>query len=37
MARFIGCGLAGGDWSLIENIIKKELKDCNVTMVRYKK
>lgn len=33
----IGAGLAGGDWSLIEKIIKKELKDCNVTIVNYKK
>lgn len=33
----IGAGLAGGDWSLIENIIKKELKDCKVTVVNYKK
>ena len=33
----IGAGLAGGDWSLIEKIIKKELKDCKVTVVNYKK
>jgi len=33
----IGAGLAGGDWSFIEKIIKKELKDCKVTVVNYKK
>ena len=33
----IGAGLAGGDWSLIEKIINKELKDCKVTVVNYKK
>lgn len=32
----IGAGLAGGDWNLIETIIKKELKDCKVTIVNYK-
>lgn len=30
-------GLAGADENLVLDIIKKELKDCNVTMVRYKK
>ena len=33
----IGCGLAGGDEEIVKNIIKKELKDCNVTIVNYKK
>jgi len=33
----IGCGLAGGDWEIVKEIIKKELKDCNVTIVIYKK
>jgi O-acetyl-ADP-ribose deacetylase (regulator of RNase III) len=33
----IGAGLAGGDWNLIEEIIKTELKDCEVTIVNYKK
>lgn len=33
----IGAGLAGGDWSRIEDIIKEELKDCDVTIVNYKK
>lgn len=31
----IGCGLAGGDVSIVISIIKKELKDCNVTIVHY--
>ncbi len=33
----IGCGLAGGDWTIVKEIIKKELKDCLVTIVNYKK
>jgi O-acetyl-ADP-ribose deacetylase (regulator of RNase III) len=33
----IGSGLAGGDWNIIKNIIKRELKDCRVTVVHYKK
>lgn len=33
----IGCGLAGGDWSIVSEIIKRELKDCNVTVVIFKK
>lgn len=33
----IGCGLAGGDWYLVKEIIKKELKDCDVTVVNYVK
>lgn len=32
----IGCGLAGGDWSIVKGIIQKELKDCDVTVVIYK-
>lgn len=32
----IGAGLAGGDWNKIEEIIKKELKDLNVTIVCLK-
>lgn len=31
----IGAGLAGGDWDYIKDIIKRELKDCNVTIVHY--
>lgn len=33
----IGAGLAGGDWNVIKQIIQTELKDCNVTVVIYKK
>lgn len=33
LPKFIGCGLAGGDWTLVEQIIKFELKDCDVTIV----
>ena len=31
----IGCGLAGGDWNIVSEIIKKELIDCDVTIVFY--
>ena len=31
----IGSDLAGGDWSVINNIIKTELTSCNVTIVKY--
>lgn len=33
----IGAGLSGGDWSIIERIIVKELFDCKVTVVLYQK
>lgn len=33
----IGAGLAGGDWEVIRGIIQKELKDCRITIVNYKK
>jgi O-acetyl-ADP-ribose deacetylase (regulator of RNase III) len=33
----IGAGLAGGDWNRIENIIKTELNDVDVTIVYYNK
>ena len=33
----IGCGLAGGDWHIVQEIIKEELVDCNVTVVIYDK
>ena len=33
----IGCGLAGGDWNVVKKIIKIELKDCDVTVVIFKK
>lgn len=31
----IGCGLAGGYWHIVQEIIKEELVDCNVTVVIY--
>lgn len=33
----IGCGIAGGNWNTVREIIKKELKDCKVTVVIYNK
>jgi len=33
----IGAGLAGGDWERIKQIIQTELKDCNTTVVIFKK
>lgn len=33
----IGCGLAGGYWSLVQPIIEKELCDMNVEVVIYNK
>jgi len=33
----IGAGLAGGDWERIKTIIQTELKDCDITVVIYKK
>jgi len=33
----IGCGLAGGDINIVLPIIKRELKDMDVTMVKYNK
>lgn len=32
----IGAGLAGGSWRIIKEIIKKELVDCDVTIVNYR-
>lgn len=34
----LGAGLAGGDWSIIEQIIKEELEDhdVDITIVRFK-
>lgn len=29
----IGCGLAGGDWTIVKTLIQNELKDCKVTVV----
>jgi O-acetyl-ADP-ribose deacetylase (regulator of RNase III) len=34
---FIGCGLAGGSPNIVREIIKKELKDCKITVVFLKK
>ncbi len=33
----IGAGLAGGNWRIIKSIIIRELADCYVTVVNYKK
>ena len=33
----IGCGLAGGDWNYVKQIIQKELCDCDITIVIFKK
>jgi O-acetyl-ADP-ribose deacetylase (regulator of RNase III) len=32
----IGCGLAGGDWDIVKDIIKKTLTDVKVTIVHYR-
>lgn len=32
----IASGLAGGDWNIIKDIIQRELKDCQITVVNYK-
>lgn len=31
----IGCGLAGGEWVAVKEIIQRELVDCDVTIVMY--
>jgi len=33
----IGCGLAGGDWEMVKEIIEDELKDLNIIIVEYDK
>lgn len=33
----IGSDLAGGDWQIIERMIKQELKDCSTTVVLYER
>jgi O-acetyl-ADP-ribose deacetylase (regulator of RNase III) len=33
----IGAGLAGGDWEIISQIIEEELRDEDVTIVKYKR
>ena len=32
----IGAGLGGGNWTIINGIIQKELKDMDITVVNYK-
>jgi O-acetyl-ADP-ribose deacetylase (regulator of RNase III) len=31
----IGCGLAGGDWDIVRNLIQEIMIDCDVTVVIY--
>lgn len=31
----IGCGIGGGDWEIVKEIIVEELKDMDVTVVHY--
>lgn len=31
----IGCHLAGADWEILEVITRKQLEDCDVTIVEY--
>jgi O-acetyl-ADP-ribose deacetylase (regulator of RNase III) len=31
----IGCGLAGGDWNIVRQIIERELIDMDVTIVNF--
>lgn len=33
----IGCGLAGGDWSIVKKIIEKELNNVDAVIVHYSK
>lgn len=33
----IGCGIAGGNWKKVEEIINKTLTDCTCTVVIYQK
>lgn len=33
----IGCGLAGGDEALVVSIIERQLKNCDVTLVKFNK
>lgn len=30
----MSCGLAGGDWNIVSDIIKEELRDCDVTIYK---
>lgn len=36
-APMFGAGLAGGDWTKIESIIKEEIKDVDIYIYKYKK
>lgn len=31
----IGCGIAGGDWEVVREIIREELRDMDVVIVEY--
>jgi O-acetyl-ADP-ribose deacetylase (regulator of RNase III) len=33
----IGCGIAGGNWEIVQRMIQITLKDCKVTIVEYEK
>jgi O-acetyl-ADP-ribose deacetylase (regulator of RNase III) len=33
----IGCGIGNADWMTVSGLIKKYLKDCDVTVVNYNK
>lgn len=32
----MGCGLGGGDWGIVSQIIEDTMKDCEVTIYTYK-
>lgn len=31
----LGCGLAGGDWTIVKEIIEEELRDCEVEIYSF--
>lgn len=33
----IGCGLGGGDWRIVSNILRKHLSDLNVNIYKFKR
>lgn len=33
---YFGCGLGGGDWSKMKEVLEKIEKDCNVIFIAYK-
>ena len=37
MLKYIGYGLANGDWNVIYNIIKNNLIDCDILIVDYER